>query len=86
MERIVAIVSDAAHKLRNYTNVLVSNSDAGFPPEVACGGQSINGRDWPSSQQLAEALAAYHSTRHDAQNAWRAIPDSLRKVVQEPPQ
>ena len=85
VERMVKVISDGANKLRDYDRVGVSNSNVGFPPEVTFTGQSINANEWPSAQNLAEALSAYHETRHEAANAWRAVPDSIRHVVKEPP-
>jgi hypothetical protein len=85
-ERLVAVISDAANKLRNWQQVMVSCTSAGFPPEVAVTkSHSINAGEWPTGQQLAEALAAYHHALHEASNAYRRIPEGQRGVVQPPP-
>ena len=86
VERIVKVISDAASKLRNYDRVGVTNSDVGFPAEVTFTGQSINGTEWPNAHQLAQALSEYHISRHEAENAWRAVPEATRNVLKEPPE
>ena len=82
---MIKVISDGANKLRDYERVGVSNSSVGFPPEVTFTGESINASEWPSAQNLAEALSAYHETRHEATNAGGAVPDTIRHVVKELP-
>ncbi len=83
-ERLVNTISDAADKLRRWTGVNVSNTSAGFPIDII-NGSSINGKEWPSGEELAQALSRYHSTFHEAGNAYRRIPANQRQVVQPPP-
>lgn len=84
-ERMVQIVSSGAALLRNnWKRTMMSNVDGGFPAEIALSSKSFNGREWPTGQQLADVLVRYHNACRNLQNAYRAIPDSQRAVVQEP--
>jgi len=85
VERIVGIISDASSKLGDWQRVSVANINVGFPAEILRG-PSINGSDWPTAQQLAEALSQYHSTLHEAGNTYRRIPADQRGVIQPPPE
>ena len=84
-ESIVAVVVAAGDALRkNWANVVVENSNVGFPAELTFGGvPSINASNWPSAQALAEALAAFHTALPIATNAWNAVPN--KASLQPPP-
>jgi len=80
-EQVVQTITDAAAKLRDWRHVGVSNINVGLPLTA----NAINGAIWPTAQQLAEALADYHSTLHEVGNAYRRIPTQQRQVIQPPP-
>ena len=62
---------------------MISNVKVGLPIEVAMGSakHSLNADDWPSAQQIAEALANLHEKRKHLENAWHALSESDRKIV-----
>lgn len=84
VERVVGVVTDAGKKLGKWQEVSVSDVNVGFPAELL-GGPSISGREWPTAQELAEALAAWHNARHEARNAWSGVPGPDRSGLQSPP-
>jgi hypothetical protein len=85
-ENFVEVITDAANKLRDWKHTIISNSGIGFPAELVMGQHpSINAQNWPTADRLAEALAGWHKVRHAASNAYSAIPDNRRGVVQPPP-
>ena len=85
-ERVVRVVTGGASALRDWRKTMVSNSSGGFPMEVALSRQSpsINASDWPSGQQIADALQQYHQAVTTLRNSYSAIPESQRGVVQAP--
>lgn len=84
-ERMVGIILGAAIKLRDWKRVMVSNANVGFPAEIALTTQnSIRADEWPTAQQLAEALAQWHQARSAARSAWSAVPSSDRPGIQPP--
>lgn len=85
-EELVKAVSTEATILRDWKHAMMSDVQGGFPPEIALARDrpSISGREWPTAQQLADALQRYHKARSELQNAWNAIPESQRDVVQQP--
>ena len=85
-EQLVKVMSTAATILSGWKRAMISDVQGGFPPEIALARDrpSISGREWPTAQQLADALQRYHKARSELQNAWNAIPESQRDVVQRP--
>ena len=81
-ERVVGYIRDAAGKLGDWKGVVVANTGVGFPIGRT---RSINADQWPTAMQLAEALAAYHSSISGARNAYGAIPSDRRHGIQPPP-
>ena len=84
-ERIVGVVTAAGSKLCDWKQVSMSNIDLGFPPEVTLSGHSINAREWPTAQELGEALANWHQAHQAVERAWRMIPSDRRMGLQPPP-
>lgn len=86
-EQLVKVVSTGATILSSdWKHAMISGVQGGFLPETALARDrpSISGREWPTAQQLADALQRYHKARSELQNAWDAIPGSQRDVVQRP--
>jgi len=83
-EQMVRAITDAANTLRNWQAVTVSNVNISFPAGLVAA-RSINAKEWPTAEQLAQVLSSYHSTLHEAGNAYRRVPENQRKVVQPPP-
>jgi hypothetical protein len=65
---------------------MVSNVQTGFPMEIALGRNtpSINAREWPTADAIAESLAGYHRAKSELQRAYDAIPESQRDIVRRP--
>jgi hypothetical protein len=85
-ERMAANVDRFAHLLQNWRTVGLANSP-GFSAEGAgpVPTTTINMRDWPSAQQLQNALVAWRSALQVVNSAWMAVPEHLRKGLPAPP-
>jgi hypothetical protein len=83
VERFVVEIKNGANSLLAWDQVVISNVQVGFPPEAQV--HSINADNWPTAQQLAEALSEWHKANHAVQNAWQAIPKADRTGLQPPP-
>ena len=83
---LAQVVVAAGLKLRGWRGVGFSNGKppVSFPPDVLRA-DSINVSDFPTGQQLAEALASWHQAKHAAQNAFGQVPRDRRVGLQEPP-
>jgi hypothetical protein len=86
VERYVTTIQTASRLLGNgkWKTAMMANVSGGFPADIAFSRESINGNDWPTGQQLADVLQAYHATRQALKNAWGAIPPDERAVVHPP--
>jgi len=85
---IASIIRDVAHAINtNPYQLMVSNVDIGFPPEVAMarGIPSLNADNWPSAKQIAEALSNLHQKRHEVDNLWHSLSDADKNIVSPPP-
>lgn len=70
----------------DYWSFMVSNTNIGFPPEVAMGAAfTLNANEWPSAQKIAETLKALHDARHEANNAWARLSPDDRRNLPPPP-
>ena len=85
-ERVVRVVTGGASALREWRKTMVSNSKGGFPMEIGLSphSPSINASEWPTGQQIADALQRYHQAKQALRNAHSAIPEGQRSVVQAP--
>jgi hypothetical protein len=87
VEQYVRIIEHAAGLLNRdgWKTAMMSNVQGGFPAEIAFSRrEGINGSDWPTAQQLADALVAWHNAKQAVKNAYQAIHASERSVVQPP--
>jgi hypothetical protein len=85
-ERVAGIVRHGADVLGQWKRAIVANCQGAFPPEIGMNpnAPTINASEWPSGQQIADALGRFHDARIRLKNAYQAIPDSERSVVQPP--
>lgn len=85
-ERVARVVSEGASALREWRKTMVSNAQGGFPMEIALSrsNPNINASEWPTGQQIADALQKYHQAKQALGNAYSAIPEGQRRVVQAP--
>lgn len=83
-ERMVSRVTDGANKLREWRRVSVSNlrPAVSFP---AGSHRIITGDAWPSAQEIAETIKAYHDAGGAAREAWSRIPAGQRGAMTPPP-
>ena len=83
------IIADVGHTLNNKPyELMVSNVKVGFPPEVAFreGIPSLNADNWPSAQDIAQALSDLHKARHQVDNLWHSLSASDKQIVSPPPE
>ena len=82
VKQIVAGVTSVANKLKDWPHVSVDGVKFGFPTEVSSRPPVISPNEWPTLEEIAEALSTWHSDRSIVDNAWNAIP---RKEGLQPP-
>jgi len=83
--RMVATIQQAAKHLEHWRAVHVVHAGAGFPKEVTMVGRSIDASTWPTAQQLADTLAAWHEAAEIARTAWARLPREMRSSMPPPP-
>lgn len=81
---LVSALTDATHKLRRWQEVVVTDVDVLFPADVSLFGTVINGGEFPSARELAEALSEYHTLRTAVMDSYRRIPGRLRAILDDP--
>ena len=66
---------------------IFSNTQPGLPAEagMAPDSKSVDGRGWPTAEQIQEALSRWHDAKHKMHNAWNQIPNEHRAALQKPP-
>lgn len=81
----LAHVSSALTRFRG--NFMFSNSSIGLPADVALNPrhESANARDWPTPDQINQALADWHAGKSGVNGAWSALSDDERGALQPPP-
>lgn len=80
-----AIIGDVGKYLNNYPyKMTISNVQISFPI-TADREYSLNGDDWPSAKQLAEALADYIRKRERVNELYYSLSDAQRDSVKPPP-
>jgi hypothetical protein len=85
-QQLSNFISQAAKILHNWPKATVANVTGNFPPELVTrrSEASINGKDWPTAQQIADALCDFHAKQLAMSNAYDRIPQSQRGVVVGP--
>lgn len=88
VERLVKTVSESAAILKDRRHAMFANTEGniGFPMEIALSSNTptINAQTFPTGNQLAAAVAAWHTTRTEVRNAYEQIPSDQRAVVVAP--
>src|SRR5258708_39170490 len=87
VERIVGIVERGRQALAHWRSTMITNSAGEFPPRIAMGkGPTlrIDAKQWPTGQNIADALRAYHRCRDQLRAAYEAIPVGDRATVTPP--
>ena len=81
VEQLVAVITDAANKLRHWDRVTVSNVYVSFPPGLTLFGSDIDGDAFPSPQELAQALSEYQRLLDAAVDTNVEVPENLRAAI-----
>jgi len=70
----------------NWRELMVANCDGGFPAEIAMrqGTPTIDARAWPTGQQIADVLIAWHNANLAVRNMWEHVPKDLRGGLRPP--
>lgn len=81
-EEIANTMMGLGQVMKEWQHVTIADGKTQFP--VGVGKYSINPKDFPTLQQLAEVLSAWHQIRHDLRNKWAAIPQDQRTGLMPP--
>ena len=82
VERLVEHISELSRVMKDWRHVTVSDGKTQFPSGI--GKYSIDPKDFPTVQQIAGVLSAWHKVNNDLRNKWDAIPDEKRTSLQPP--
>ena len=87
IQQMQKIINEVSCSLLNPYEFTVSNVNAEFPPESAPvqDTPSLNANEWPSAQQIAEAVVNLHHRYLQAQNAYNALSEKEKEIVGFPP-
>jgi hypothetical protein len=86
-KQIVERVHKGAEILQQWKSVIVADiAGAGFPEEIGLARKAteFDGANWPTGEQVAEALSAYHATRQRVFDRYDAIPKPEQFVIHGP--
>jgi hypothetical protein len=86
-KRMISVVVGVASALQqNPLRVMFSNAAIGMPMDVAFGrSATANARDWPTADQIQQALAQWHHARAQVSQAWNTVPPNDRNSLRPPP-
>jgi hypothetical protein len=85
--RVSEIINRGASALRNWEQVRVTDTEGVFPEflsRTTTSDSHVQGLEWPSAQQIADALLDYHRTKHELELAFTGIPDDQRQALRSP--
>jgi hypothetical protein len=86
VETMVQAIIKGANDLKIWRQATVSGT-GGFPAHLLGSTQVINANEWPSGQQLGQALSTWHSLDHEYRNSWRRLtPDEQDQMRAHEPQ
>jgi hypothetical protein len=80
--------STAVAMIHGWENVIVAGIEEQFPPHFVNSKtlRTINPRDYPTVEQIAESLLAAHRAREKALQAWEQIAPDRREGLPGPPE
>ncbi len=84
VQKMVRTIQAAANKLSAWDGVAITNAGLVFPKDVVRKNRIIDGQEWPTAEQLAKALAAWHDACRKAETAWEVVPEADRVGLQPP--
>ncbi len=82
-----SIIADVGRYLNNKPYDLgVSNTGVGLPPEMAMVEKecTLNASNWPSAEQIAEALASLYEKRKQVEVIWASLSSTDKALVNPP--
>jgi hypothetical protein len=79
VQQLVNVVKHAGRLLVNWQDVTVNGFP--FPPGMTSSLQRIDPAEWPTGQQLGEALSRWHKAKAALQEAYAKLPDHLHSSV-----
>src|ERR1700722_11316161 len=86
METLAGSIQVEAMKLSDWRNVDITNhihaTSRGNSESAA--NATINAQQWPTIGAVGQPLNTYHKALHEANAAYRVLPDDVRKVTKEP--
>ena len=87
IQQMHKIINEVSCSLLNPYEFTVSNVNVEFPPESATVKEitSLDANEWPSAQQIAEAIVNLHHRYLQAQNAYNALSEKEQEIVGFPP-
>jgi hypothetical protein len=84
MEKLRDIVVLAGHLLHG--KGWQSATVAGFPAPPGLSEQTfLIGPEWPSLQELGQAIATWRQCRQEMEDAWQAVPQGMQSYLERPP-
>jgi hypothetical protein len=81
------LIADIGRILNNKPlELMVSNVDVGFPPEVSMSRNvpTLDGKAWPTAKQIAESLSSLHEKRREVHHAWESLSPTDKNLVSPP--
>lgn len=87
IQELVQSLRDVNAAMSRWDMVTVENNGNRFPQELAGkpGGPKIDGKKYPSIQDIESKLLEYHKVKQEIRNAWAEIPHYLKSVLINPP-
>lgn len=85
LTKMVRTITDAAEKLRNPATVAVLGRGLGIQPHLVGTPATIEADEWPSAQQLHQALFNWQQADEACHIAWGLVPKPHRSGLQPPP-
>jgi hypothetical protein len=81
---VSTIVQVAAALQRNPLGVMFSNTTTGMPMTVATDRPIASAGDWPTAEQIQQALAQWHHANQQVLQAWNAVPQADKSSLKPP--
>lgn len=85
LTKMIRTITDAAEKLRDPSRVAVLGPGLGIQPHLVGTSSTIDAEEWPSAQQLHQALFDWQKADEACRIAWGLVPKPRRSGLQPPP-
>lgn len=87
IDKIAYLLRGVSVDLISYRdNFMFSNSSVGLPAEVTFNAshKNANARDWPTPDQINQALGEWHAASSSVNGAWHALSEDERSALKPP--